>query len=115
MARFFHQDARRLAEFGESFDTVLDCLVFHIFTDDHRATYVDNLRSVTRPGGHLFLLCFSDQQPGEGDWGPRRVSREDIATSFADGWKVDSIQPTTIDSTLDLGSITGWLVALTRS
>jgi hypothetical protein len=30
-ARFLRQDARRLGELGESFDTVLDCGLFHIF------------------------------------------------------------------------------------
>jgi SAM-dependent methyltransferase len=113
-ARFLHQDALRLADLGESFDTVLDSLVFHIWDDGDRAVYVDNLRSVVRPGGRLFMLCFSDAQPGVGNWGPRRVSRAEIIAAFADGWTVDSIQPTTIDSTMEPGSIKGWLVTLAR-
>src|SRR5207248_2837861 len=70
-ARFLVHDARRLADLGESFDTVLDCGLFHIFTGDDRAVYVEGLRSVLPPGGRYFMLCFSDQQPG--DWGPHRV------------------------------------------
>jgi hypothetical protein len=58
------------------------------------------------------MLCFSDQQPG--DWGPRRVTRSEIETSFADGWRVDSIEPATIDITTDADGIRAWLVALTR-
>ena len=38
------------------------------------------------------MLCFSELQPG--DWGPRRVTEEEIRASFADrGWRVDSIEP----------------------
>jgi cyclopropane fatty-acyl-phospholipid synthase-like methyltransferase len=112
-ARFLLWDARKLAELGESFVTVLDCGLFHIFNDDDRAAFVDSLRSVLRPGGHYFMLCFSDRQPG--DWGPRRVTREEIKASFANGWQVDSIEPATIDITTDPNGIRAWLTALTRT
>ncbi|MEV0351583.1 class I SAM-dependent methyltransferase [Nonomuraea sp. NPDC050680] len=112
-ARFLHEDALSLADLGESFDTVLDSLVFHIFDDDDRAAYVDSLRSVVRPGGRYFMLCFSDQQSGAGQWGPRRVTRQEITASFADGWKLDSIEPSTIDSHLPDG-VLAWLATLTR-
>jgi SAM-dependent methyltransferase len=111
-ARFLRHDARRLAELGESFDTVLDCGLFHMFSDDDRAAFVISLRSAVRPGSRYFMLCFSDQQPG--DWGPRRVTRHEIEGSFADGWRVDSIEPATIDITSDPDGIRAWLVALTR-
>jgi cyclopropane fatty-acyl-phospholipid synthase-like methyltransferase len=111
-ARFLRHDARNLADLGESFDTVLDCGLFHIFADDDRASFVRSVRSAVRPGGRYFMLCFSDQQPG--DWGPRRVTRSEIEASFADGWRVDSIEPATIDITTDPEGIRAWLVALTR-
>jgi cyclopropane fatty-acyl-phospholipid synthase-like methyltransferase len=111
-ARFLRHDAQKLADLGESFDTVLDCGLFHIFADDDRASYVRSVRSAVRPGGRYFMLCFSDQQPG--DWGPRRVTRSEIEASFADGWRVDSIEPATIDITTDPEGIRAWLVALTR-
>jgi cyclopropane fatty-acyl-phospholipid synthase-like methyltransferase len=111
-ARFLRHDARKLADLGESFDTALDCGLFHMFSDDDRAAFVISLRSAVRPGGRYFMLCFSDQQPG--DWGPRRVTRHEIEASFADGWRVDSIEPATIDITTDPDGIRAWLVALTR-
>lgn len=78
-----------------------------------RAAYVDSLRSVLQPGGRYFMLCFSDQQPGE--WGRvRKVTRDAIIISFADGWQVDSIESATIDITTDPDGIRAWLVALTR-
>jgi cyclopropane fatty-acyl-phospholipid synthase-like methyltransferase len=110
--RFLRHDARKLAELGESFDTVLDCGLFHIFADDDRAAFVDSLRSAVAPGGRYFMLCFSDQQPG--DRGPRRVTRDEIEASFADGWRIDSIEPATIDITTDPDGIRAWLAALTK-
>ncbi len=111
-ARFLSWDALKLADLGESFDTVLDCGLFHIFTDDDRTAFVNALRSVVRPGGRYFMLCFSDQQPG--DWGPRRVTRDEIIASFADGWRVEEVEPSTIDVTIEPGGIRAWLVSLTR-
>ena len=43
------------------------------------------------PGGRLFLMCFSDEEPGTE--GPRRVSRQELYDAFAHGWEVESIQP----------------------
>jgi ubiquinone/menaquinone biosynthesis C-methylase UbiE len=54
-ARFLRWDARELVELGESFDTVLDCGLFHIFDDRDRAAFVDSLRSVVQPGGRLWV------------------------------------------------------------
>jgi cyclopropane fatty-acyl-phospholipid synthase-like methyltransferase len=113
-ARFLHWDARKLADLGEFFNTVLDCGLFHIFTDDDRARYVDSLRSVVAPGGRYFLLCFSDQQPVDNWSWVQRVTRDEITASFADGWRVDSIKPATIDITTDPDGIRAWLVAATR-
>ena len=86
-----------------------------IFNDEERAAFVEGLRSVLRPGGRYFLLCFSDQQPGDGWPRVRRVTRDEIKASFADGWRVDSIEPATIDITTDPDGIRASLVALTRT
>lgn len=112
-ARFLRHDARRLVDLGESFDTVLDCGLFHIFDEADRAAFVDSLRAVLEPGGRYFMLCFSDRQPGA--WGPHRLTREEIESSFADGWRIDSIEPATIDVTIDPDGIRAWLVAATRT
>lgn len=113
-ARFLRHDARRVAELGESFDTVLDCGLFHSFDAGERAAYVNGLRAVLTPGGRCFLLCFSDRQPA-GDWPwVHRVTRADIAGTYADGWHVDSIEPATIEITTDPDGIRAWSVALRR-
>jgi cyclopropane fatty-acyl-phospholipid synthase-like methyltransferase len=111
--RFLRHDSLRLADLGETFDTVLDSLVFHIFKDDDRAAYVDGLRSVLKSGGRYFMLCFSDRQPG--DLGrPHKLTQEEIRAAFANGWQVDSIEPATIASTRHPDGMQGWLSALTR-
>jgi cyclopropane fatty-acyl-phospholipid synthase-like methyltransferase len=113
-ARFLRQDARRVAELGESFDTVLDCGLFHSFDAGERAAYVSGLRAVLAPGGRCFLLCFSDRQPA-GDWPwVHRVTQADITSAFADGWHVDSIEPATIEITTDPDGIRAWSAALRR-
>jgi SAM-dependent methyltransferase len=112
-ARFLHWDALKLRDLRESFDTVLDCGLFHIFDGVDRAAYVDNLRAVIRPGGRYLMLCFSDRQLGE--WGRvHKLARDEIEAAFADGWRIDSIEPSTIDITTDPDGIRAWLVALTR-
>ncbi|MEV7040729.1 class I SAM-dependent methyltransferase [Amycolatopsis sp. NPDC051061] len=113
-ARFLRRDAREVAELAESFDTVLDCGLFHIFDAQDRAAYVAGLGTVLRPGGRYFLLCFSDRQPA-GNWPwVHRVSQADITSAFADGWHIDSIEPATIDITTDPDGIRAWFAAMTR-
>ncbi len=110
-ATFVVGDVLRLDELGERFDTVLDSGVFHVFDDADRARYVDTLRAVLAPGGRYLMACFSDRQPG--DWGPRRVARDEIRASFADGWRVESIDEVGFTTTIDPG-IRAWLARITR-
>ena len=90
-ATFLVMDALAVKELPEIFDNVIDSGLFHVFSDDDRRRYVDGLASVLKPGGRLFLLCFSDAEPG--DQGPRRVSRQEIEDAFADGWAIESLKP----------------------
>lgn len=111
--RFAQQDARQLAEFGETFDTVLDCGLFHIFDGANRATYVTSLGAALRPGGRYFMLGFSDRQPG--NTGPHRLTRDEIVAAFAAGWRIDTVEPATIEITTDPAGIRAWFVAVTRN
>jgi len=76
-----------------AFDTVLDSGVFHSFAGAEQRAYVDNLTKVTKPGGRLHLICFSEHQPGEGEWGPRRITQAEIREAFGESWSVDEIRP----------------------
>jgi SAM-dependent methyltransferase len=112
-ARFLRHDARQLADLGESFDTVLDCGLFHLFGGRGRAACVAGLHRVLRPGGRYFMPGLSDQQAGE--WGPvHKLTQNAVRDAFADGWHVDSIEAGTIDITTDPDGAGAWLAALTR-
>ncbi len=63
-ARFEVADALHLERLGETFDTVIDSGLFHVFDDADRARYVSSLAAVMEPGGSYFMMCFSDRQPG---------------------------------------------------
>jgi SAM-dependent methyltransferase len=89
-ARFEVADALELGELGLGFDTIIDSGLFHVFDDENRVRYVTSLASVLRPGGRLYLMCFSDRQPGM--FGPRRVSQDELRAAFADGWTIVAIE-----------------------
>jgi cyclopropane fatty-acyl-phospholipid synthase-like methyltransferase len=91
-ATFLVRDALTLKDWSERFDNVIDCGLFHGFSDEDRRRYVEGLAAVLRPGGRLFLLCVSDGEPGT--HGPRRVSKKELHDAFAEGWVIESIEPT---------------------
>jgi len=80
-------DALRLAESGLKARTVLDCALFHTFSDEERKDYIRGLEAVLSLGGRLHILSFSEletRQPG-----PRRLSLLEITESFEAGWRVE--------------------------
>jgi 2-polyprenyl-3-methyl-5-hydroxy-6-metoxy-1,4-benzoquinol methylase len=85
-------NALELGKLGRQFDTIIDCGLFHTFSDQERTIFVDQLEKVLRPGGMYFMACFSDEEPGTE--GPRRVSQKEIRDAFREGWEVREIQPT---------------------
>lgn len=111
-ANFLELDALDISSFGQQFDTVLDCGFFHVFDDEDRVKIVESLSALTVRGGEYHMLCFSDRQPG--DWGPRRVTETELRTSFADGWRVDSIEPTVIELTIRPDGAQAWSASFTR-
>jgi cyclopropane fatty-acyl-phospholipid synthase-like methyltransferase len=103
-AAFLVKDALALGDRGERFAGVIDSGLFHVFGDDDRRRYVQGLARVVEPGGRLFLMCFSDEEPGTE--GPRRVSRQELYDAFADGWEVESVQPTRFEVNPEFTDIT---------
>lgn len=102
-ATFLVMDALALNGLTAVFDTVLDSGLFHVFDDADRKRYVDGLATVLKPGGKLYLCCFSDSEPGT--QGPRRVSRHEIEEAFANGWTIESIEPARFEVRPDLKDI----------
>jgi ubiquinone/menaquinone biosynthesis C-methylase UbiE len=94
-AEFLVKDATALEGWDERFASVIDCGLFHCFSDPDRRRYVQGLARVLEPGGRLFLLCFSDLEPGTE--GPRRISRKELYDAFGDPWEVESVEPIRIE------------------
>jgi cyclopropane fatty-acyl-phospholipid synthase-like methyltransferase len=111
-AEFEVADALRLDQLSQRFDAIIDSGVFHVFGDDERPTYVKSLRSVLRPGGTCYLMCFSDREPG--DWGPRRVSEAELRSAFADGWTMESIEPAEFEVAIEPDRAQAWLATIHR-
>ncbi len=72
------------------FDTIIDSGLYHAFDGKDTDTYVSNLFRLLKPRGTYVVMCFSDLQ--EGDWGPRRVPKNEFAQKFTDGWKINYIK-----------------------
>jgi SAM-dependent methyltransferase len=84
-------DALQLRQLGRTFETVLDCGLFHTFDSHERSRYAASLASVTRHDGTLYVLCFSDQGA---DRGPHPVAQPDLRAAFTptNGWHVAAIE-----------------------
>ena len=65
-----------LKDWSERFDAVIDGGLFHVFSDEDRKKYVEGLAEVLEPGGRLFLMCFSDEEPGT--QGPRGYRKRTV-------------------------------------
>ncbi|ODT98306.1 MAG: SAM-dependent methyltransferase [Planctomycetes bacterium SCN 63-9] len=116
---FLVMDALALKDLPEVFDSAIDSGLFHVFSDEDRRRYVEGLASVLKPGGTLFLVCFSDEEPGT--QGPRRVSRAELEEAFADGWTIEGIEPVRFEIRSDFdqvqfspGGPKAWFVTATR-
>jgi SAM-dependent methyltransferase len=113
--RFEVADALRLGDLGLTFDTIIDSGVFHVFDDEDRARYVASLASVLGDGGHCYLICFSDRQPGT--FGPRRVRQDELRAAFSEGWSIASIEADTFDlqePRFDIPFAQAWLADIQR-
>lgn len=112
-AEFATADAFYLERLGRTFETVLDCGLFHTFNSDERPGYVASLASVTKHNGTLYVLCFSDVGP---DIGPHPVSQEELRAAFSvvNGWKVASIEPERVTTRFHDNGASAWLATVVR-
>ena len=113
-ARFYVRDALALAAVDEPFDCAIDSGCFHVFSDAERVAYVRSVRGVLRERGRLFLMCFSEHQPG--DWGPRRVTQRELRETFTGPFVIDEIRAAHFDvgPMIDAGpGILAWLALMT--
>jgi SAM-dependent methyltransferase len=112
-ADFAVADALELRRLGRTFETVLDCGLFHTFDRDERPPYVSSLAAVTQPAGTVYVLCFSDDAP---DIGPHPISRADLDEAFNEGsgWNVVTVEPDTIQTTFVESGMPAWFATVRR-
>jgi len=110
--KFLVTDALALATLGRRFRTVIDSGLFHVFDDDERGIFAASVADVLEPGGRYHLLCFSEHVPGE--WGPRRVSQEEIRRTFDRGWRIVEIVETRFETNLPDGAVRAWRATIER-
>lgn len=72
-----------------SFGFVNDRGCFHVFAPEYRKWFADEIHRVMKPHGVYFLRCFSDKEPG--DWGPYRISKQEIINTFSDLFEIFGI------------------------
>jgi SAM-dependent methyltransferase len=110
--KFVLGDALHLDELGRRFDTITDCGLFHVFSDDDRRAYVRSLKSGLKKSGTYVMLCFSDKEPA--DWGgPRRVRLDEIIGAFSRGWKVNYVREGRFSTTFNDAGGRAWLSSAT--
>jgi ubiquinone/menaquinone biosynthesis C-methylase UbiE len=113
-AAFVAADALHLDRLGREFETVLDSGLFHAFDSDERRDYVASLASVTRRGGRLYVLCFSDVGP---ETGPHPISEEELRAAFepGTGWSVASLRPEQCETRFAAQGVPAWLATIERT
>jgi len=112
-AEFAAADAFELGRLGRTFETVLDCGLFHSFEGEERPRYVASLASVTEHEGTLYVLCFSDDGP---ETGPHPVSQDELRAAFnpGTGWNVASIEPDRVDTRYHDHGAPAWSATIKR-
>jgi SAM-dependent methyltransferase len=111
---FAAADAFHLEDLDRTFETVLDCGLFHTFDVDERPRYVTSLGSATEHGGTLYVLCFSNEGP---DTGPHPVSQETLRSAFNPdaGWHILTIEPDRVQTRFHgANGAPAWFATVTR-
>jgi SAM-dependent methyltransferase len=93
----FVQDDIFQTGLSEHFDFVWDRGCFHCTEPSKRSLYVRQIKKVIRPGGYLFLKCFSSREPGTR--GPFRFSPNEIRELFSPYFRIHSIEQTVYHGT----------------
>lgn len=112
-AQFRVWNAFDLAGLGRTFDSVIDSGLFHVLSDEDRSRFAESLAAALAPGGKYFMLCFSEQNPGEYPL-PRRIAQEEIRETFREGWSIDYIRPAVFENAIQAEGHHAWFASITR-
>jgi SAM-dependent methyltransferase len=112
-AEFAAADAFELTRLRRTFETVLDCGLFHTFVGDERPRYVASLATVTEHDGTVYVLCFSDDAP---EVGPHPISKEELRAAFnsRNGWEIAGIESDRLQTRFMAEGAPAWLATIKR-
>jgi SAM-dependent methyltransferase len=111
-ATFVCGDALDLGALGRTFDTVLDCGLFHVLEDEERRRYVHELGHVLGPGGRHVMLGFAENRSGIG---PRGYSPDELRAHFLEkGFREEFVRPTSFLANNALTKQAAWLSLFVR-
>jgi cyclopropane fatty-acyl-phospholipid synthase-like methyltransferase len=85
--------------------------LFHIFSDEERVEYANNLGAVLKQGGRYFMLCISERESREG---PRRVTQAEIRDTFRNGWTINDIQESRVETLIHEDGAWAWLASISK-
>jgi SAM-dependent methyltransferase len=104
-------DALDLQSLATTFDTFLDCALFHSLSDEGRFRYEKSLASAAHLGSRLYILCMSEHEP---EWGgPRRVTKRELHELFGARWVVERIDESVFQTRLHEEGAHAWLLRAT--
>lgn len=85
-------DALRPSLLQRRFGSVVDSGFFHLFEDDERDRFAEDLARTLLTGGRYYLLAFAVEFPPPS---PRKVSEDELRARFAPekGWRIREIRP----------------------
>ncbi len=106
-------DARSLPFPVETFDTVLDSGLYHVFDEAGKTRYEQCLRRVVRPGGLVHIIVWSEEQPGQE--GPARVTQAELKGSFAWGWEDPHIRAGVYETAIHEQGARAWVATFRKS
>jgi SAM-dependent methyltransferase len=111
---FAAADGLQLERLEHKFDTVVDSGLFHTFDGDERIRYVASLASVTKDGGTVYVLCFSDDGP---EAGPHPIGEEELRAAFkpSNGWNVIAVERDRIETNFHDNGAPAWLATIKRT
>ena len=106
------QNVLTLSKLGKQFECIIDCGLFHCFSDQDRALFIEQVYQTLTPLGFYHFLCFSIEEIREG--GPRRISKTEISQCFDKGWELISITDSIFENSLHEKGSRAYLVTLQK-
>jgi SAM-dependent methyltransferase len=91
---FIQGDVTKLA-YDSTFNTVLDCTLFHSLPLEARDEYLRVIHRSAAPGASLYMLVFTtDALPADSPFPvPNLVTKDELQQAVSAHWDIDSINP----------------------